>query len=160
MHGLQTRIYSLDIKARDEVKATDETLNRIYEASALGLKGANLAYHAGLTLTEFRQLEQLDPRVAEAAVAGCADAEHELATVMMDAARKGDAKTALEILKHKHGWVAQQAIKQELTGVNGGPIQLAAVDMRSLSNEELEQMEKLLEKTVNAPKELPNGGAV
>jgi len=153
MHGLQPRIYSLELKPR-EVKATEDTLNRVYEASALGLKGANLAYQAGLTLPEFRQLEQLDPRIAEAAVAGQADAEHLLATKLMEAARGGDAKTALEILKHKHGWVAQQAIKQELTGPNGGPVQISAVDMRNLSNEELEQMEKLLEKSVSSPKEL------
>ena len=64
----------------------------------------------------------------------------------MNAALAGDAKTALEVLRYKHGWLAATLVKNELTGANGGPLQLAAVDMRKLSPEEIDNMEKLLEK--------------
>lgn len=146
MSGLQTRIFSLDFTPR-KVRATEEMLNKLYEGSSLGLKGDSLAYHAGLTTTEYRQLEQFDARVEHAIIAGKADAERELASVLRAAALDGDAKTALEILKHKHNWSAAQVVKNEHTGANGGPITLAAVDFRNLSNEELQDMRKMLEKS-------------
>lgn len=148
MTGLQTRIYSLDYEPR-KVRATEEMLNKLYEGSALGLKGESLAYHAGMTMSEFRQLEQLDARVEHAVIAGKADAERELSTVLLNAAKEGDAKTALEILKHKHGWQSTSTVKNEISGANGGPITLAAVDLRSLNQDELQQMKQLMEKAAN-----------
>jgi len=150
--GLNARVYSLDFTPK-EVKATGETLDKLYEAAVLGLKDASLAYHAGLTLREFRQMEQLDSRVEFAIVAGKADSEREMASVLRRAALKGDAKTALEVLKHKHEWASTQTIKQEITGANGGPVNLAAVDFRGLSNEELSTMRTMLEKTAGGAAE-------
>ena len=37
-------------------------------------------------------------------------------------------------------------LTQEVTGKGGGPIQLAAVDLRNLSDSELDDMQKLLDK--------------
>jgi hypothetical protein len=42
---------------------------------------------------------------------GRADAEGALAAVMMDAALSGDTKAALEILRHRHDWVAKQQVQ-------------------------------------------------
>jgi hypothetical protein len=100
---------SLPLSIR-EVKATEATLNRIYDAAKLGLKGDSLALAAGLLPAEYRQLCVLDPIAEMAAQKGKADGELELSTVMHEAALNGDAKAALEILKHQHGWVAKQAI--------------------------------------------------
>ena len=145
MHGLQERVYSLEYTPRT-VRATQEVLDKLYEGSALGLKGDSLAYHAGLTKSEYNQLSQFDERLEYAVIAGKADAERELAGVLRNAALAGDAKTALEILKHKHGWQSTSTVKQEISGANGGPIALAAVDFRGLSNEELQQMKQMLQK--------------
>jgi len=41
-------------------------------------------------------------------------------------------------------------IHTELTGSNGGPIQLAAVDLKSLSDEEIESMSKMMKKIEDA----------
>jgi hypothetical protein len=41
---------------------------------------------------------------------GRADGEQEMSHVLHEAARAGDAKSALEILKHQHGWVAKQQL--------------------------------------------------
>jgi hypothetical protein len=37
-----------------------------------------------------------------------------MSQVLHEAARNGDAKAALEILKHQHGWVAKQQINVEV----------------------------------------------
>lgn len=104
-----TRMRSLPLTIR-EVKATEATLNRIYDAAKLGLKGDTLALAAGMLPAEYRQLCVLDPIAEMAAQKGKADGELELSTVLHNAAKDGDAKAALEILKHQHGWVAKQAI--------------------------------------------------
>ena len=93
-----------------EVKATEATLNRIYDAAKLGLKGDTLALAAGMLPAEYRQLCVLDPIAEMAAQKGKADGELALSQVLHQAALEGDAKAALEILKHQHGWVAKQAI--------------------------------------------------
>ena len=97
-----------------EVKATEARLNAIYDAAKLGLKGDSLALAAGMLPTEFRQLCVLDPVAEMAEQKGRADGERELSQVMHKAALEGDAKAALEILKHQHGWVAKQAISVEV----------------------------------------------
>jgi hypothetical protein len=45
---------------------------------------------------------------------GKADGEQENAALLQDAARQGDAKAALAILQHVHGWVAKQSISVDV----------------------------------------------
>jgi hypothetical protein len=96
------------------VQATESRLKAVYDAAKLGLKGDSLALAAGMLPTEYRQLTQLDPVVEMAADKGKADGEIEMAKILHEAALNGDAKMALEILKHQHGWVAKQAISVEV----------------------------------------------
>jgi hypothetical protein len=93
-----------------KLEATEARLERIYNASKLGLKGDSLALAAGMLPTEYRQLTQLDPIAEMAELKGRADGEMEMSTVLHNAAKAGDAKSALEILKHQHGWVAKQQL--------------------------------------------------
>jgi hypothetical protein len=104
---------SLPLSIR-EVKATEATLNRIYDAAKIGMKGDSLALAAGLLPAEYRQLCVLDPIAEMAAQKGKADGELQMSQVLHNAALDGDAKAALEILKHQHGWVAKQAISVEV----------------------------------------------
>jgi N-acetylglucosamine kinase-like BadF-type ATPase len=97
-----------------EVKATEARLNAIYDAAKLGLRGDSLALASGLLPAEYRQLCVLDPIAEMAEQTGRADGERQLSQVMHKAALEGDAKAALEILKHQHGWVAKQAISVEV----------------------------------------------
>jgi hypothetical protein len=97
-----------------KVEATESRLKAVYDAAKLGLKGDALALAAGMLPQEYRQLTQLDPVVELAAQKGKADAEIEMANVLRSAALQGDAKSALEVLKHQHGWVAKQAISVEV----------------------------------------------
>ena len=97
-----------------KLEATEARLERIYRASKLGLKGDSLALAAGMLPTEYRQLTQLDPIAEMAELKGRADGEQEMASVLRDAALAGDAKSALEVLKHQHNWTAAQSIKVEI----------------------------------------------
>lgn len=93
-----------------EIKATEATLERIYNAAKLGLKNDNLALAAGLRPVEYRQLCQCDPLAELAAEKGRADGEREMATTLYTAAQNGDSKAALSMLQHAHNWVAKQQI--------------------------------------------------
>lgn len=94
-----------------EIKATEKHLQAIYDAARLGLRGDSLALAAGLLPTEYRRLCQLDSLAQMAEEKGRADGEAEAAGQLRDAARNGDAKAALAILTHVHGWVAKQQVQ-------------------------------------------------
>jgi hypothetical protein len=97
-----------------KLEATEGRLEAIYAAAKIGLKGDALALAAGMLPTEYRQLTQFDPIAEMAELKGRADGEREMSQVLHEAARNGDAKAALEILKHQHGWVAKQQINVEV----------------------------------------------
>lgn len=97
-----------------QVKATESRLQAIYDAAKLGLSGDSLALAAGMLPAEYRSLCQLDPVAEMAALKGKADGERELSNVMYQAAMAGDAKAALEVLKHRHDWVAKQQINVDV----------------------------------------------
>jgi hypothetical protein len=97
------------------VQATESRLQAIYDAAALGLKGDSLALAAGMLPAEFRQLCELDPVAEMAMLKGRADSEMEASSHLREAARAGDAKAALAILQHSHGWTARQEISVDIT---------------------------------------------
>ena len=104
-----TMFKSLPFTAR-KVEATEARLQAIYDAAALGLKGDSLALAAGMLPQEYRQLCQFDPVAEMAELKGRADSELEASNHLRAAARAGDAKAALAILQHAHGWTAKQEI--------------------------------------------------
>lgn len=97
-----------------KIEATEARLNRIYDAAKLGLKGDTLALASGMRPEEFRQLCELDPLAALAAQKGKADGELEMSQILHEAARGGDSKAALEILRHQHDWVAKQQVQVDV----------------------------------------------
>jgi hypothetical protein len=102
----------LPIRAR-ELKATPAVLERIYEGARLGLKGESLALAAGLLPEEFARLKLMDRTAEIAEMKGRADSEMSMSRVVFDAAEAGDAKAALEFLRHRHSWVATQRMEVE-----------------------------------------------
>lgn len=103
----------LPIVAR-ELKATPDVLERVYQASRLGLRGDALALRAGMLPVEFARLKLMDPMAEMAEMKGRADSELHAATTLHKAAAEGDAKAALELLKHAHGWTAKQEISVDV----------------------------------------------
>lgn len=93
-----------------KLQATEARLDAIYQAARHGLKGDTLALAAGMQPAEYRQLCQFDPLVELAEQKGRADGEMEISGQLHAAARSGDAKAALAILQHAHGWTAKQEI--------------------------------------------------
>lgn len=104
---------SLPLTTR-ELRASEALLERIYQAAFYGLKGESLALAAGLLPVELRRLQEHDDLANLAEQKGRADSELEASQHLVNAARGGDAKAALEILKHCHGWVAKQAMTVEI----------------------------------------------
>ena len=96
-----------------EVRASEDVLKRIYDAARKGLRGDTLARAAGLAPIEYRRLVELDPLTEEAAGWGYADAEFAAATAIQTAIDAGDAKIALDFLKHRSDWTATQKITIE-----------------------------------------------
>ena len=96
------------------LQATESRLQKIYDAAKLGLKNDNLALAAGMLPTEYRQLCQFDPVAEMAALKGKADGELEMSTVLMKSAKDGDAKSALAMLQHAHGWTAKTEISLDV----------------------------------------------
>ena len=105
--------HSLPYEPR-KISATEAVLERIYEAAKKGLRGDSMALAAGLTPHEYRALVQLDPISEYAETKGRADGEAELADVMMAAARSGDTKAAMDMLKFAHKWTAPQSVQVEV----------------------------------------------
>jgi hypothetical protein len=70
---------------------------------------------ADLLPVELRRLQEFDPMAQLAEAKGRADAEAQLSEVMMNAALAGDAKVALDVLKHKHDWAATQHIQMDVS---------------------------------------------
>lgn len=93
-----------------QIRATEARLDAIYNAALKGLKGDSLALAAGMLPTEYRRLCEFDPLAELAELKGRADGEMLASQQLHDAAAAGDAKAALEILKHVHGWTARTAI--------------------------------------------------
>lgn len=93
-----------------KLQATEARLDAIYWAARNGLKGDTLALAAGMRPSEYRQLCEFDPLAEMAEQKGRADGEMEVSGILHEAARAGDAKAALEILKHAHGWTAKTAV--------------------------------------------------
>jgi t-SNARE complex subunit (syntaxin) len=78
------------------------------------LKNDSLALAAGMMPSEYRQLCQVDPVAEMAAQKGKADGEKEMAQHLVAAAREGDAKSALAVLQHVHGWTAKTEISVDV----------------------------------------------
>ena len=116
MLARQHTFYSLPLAERPALKVSEQRLEQIYAAARLGLKGEALALTAGMLPTEFNRLKQIDPLVEMAVLKGKADAEAEMANVLIQAARNGDSKAALDVLKHVHGWQAAQQVNVSVQG--------------------------------------------
>ena len=109
----KTMLFTLDYTPKP-MRATEKIIDAVYAGARLGLKSDEaIAYNAGMTPQQYRLLKQMDERVEHAALAGKAEGDMEMAGTLFKAAQGGDAKSALEMLKHAHGWVATTAVKHE-----------------------------------------------
>jgi hypothetical protein len=109
---------SIFFEPRPAITATEARLEAIYNAAKKGLKGDNLALAAGMLPEEYRKLCQHDPVAGYAEMKGRADGEMAASEQLHAAAAQGDAKAALAILTHAHGWVAKQQLQVTQTTIS------------------------------------------
>lgn len=98
--------------------ASMEVLEEIYVAAGAGLKGDILAIASGMTPTCYKRLKKSDPNVELVEQKGRADGELRHANNLMKAADGGDAKAALAILQHVHGWTSKQEISLNVNSIS------------------------------------------
>jgi hypothetical protein len=131
-----------------EVRATEALLEKIYESAYLGLKGDALALSAGMLPIEYNRLKEHDKMAELAELKGRADSERENSQHLLNAARAGDAKAALAILQHSHGWVAKQAISVEIDQRISVSAALRAAESRVIEGAVTEVPAQLLRDTI------------
>jgi len=95
--------YSVDHQT-DKIKATQDELDRIYDAAYRGLSGDALALAAGFLPVDFNRLCQFDQKAAEAVIYGRAKNHADVSGSLMRNALNGDTKAATTVLTHLHGW--------------------------------------------------------
>lgn len=95
--------YSVDYKT-DKIRATQEDLDRIYDAAYRGLTGDALALKSGFLPVDFNRLCQFDPKAAEMVLTARAANQADISGALMDNALGGDTKAATVVLTHLHGW--------------------------------------------------------
>jgi hypothetical protein len=123
------------------LQATEARLMAIYEAAKIGLRGDALAFKAGMLPIEYRRLTALDPIVEMAELKGRAEGEAQLSQVLHAAALDGDARVALEILKHKHDWVAKQSVQIDVVAQISITDALAQARQRVLGAQDIQDIE-------------------
>ena len=123
-------------------RSTEATLERIYAAAYLGLKNDSLALAAGLLPVEYKRLKEFDHIAQIAEQKGRADSEMESSQLLLNAARAGDAKAALAILQHAHGWVAKQSISVEVDQRISVIDALRAAEARTIDGQVTEVIEQ------------------
>jgi len=64
---------------------------------------------------EFARLKLMDRTAEIAEMKGRADSEMSMSRVVFEAAEGGDAKAALEFLRHRHEWVAKQQVQVDVS---------------------------------------------
>ena len=124
-----------------ELRAENDVLERIYQASKLGIKGDALAFAAGLLPLEYRRLLALDQRAAIAEAKGRADSEVEAAGVVRAAALDGDSKAALALLSMLHDWVPKQQINVDIKSQISITAALQEAESRVIEGKVLEAVE-------------------
>ena len=78
-------------------------------------------------------------------IGGTANANSKIGGALFTKALEGDTTAMIWWTKSQMRWAETQ--KVEHSGVDGAPIAIAAVDLKNLNDQELEQMQQLLEKT-------------
>ncbi len=126
---------------------TDKERKQVETLSGYGLPYEQIA----VLVRDGIHVQTLMQHFAAELVAGKAKANSLVGQTLFQKATGGDTTAAIWWSKTQLRWKEVQ--QHEHTGANGGPISLAAIDLKGLSDVELEQVQRLLAKA--APPELP-----
>ena len=126
-----------------------------FEASETERKQVEALSGYGLPLEQIAVLvrkgisvETLTKHFADELVSGKAKANSQVGRTLFQKATSGDTTAMIWWTKTQMKWSETQ--KVEHTGKDGGPITMAAVNLKGLSDDELAQMQKLMSKAGEA----------
>lgn len=131
----------------------DTICDMITNGHSLTKIAADIGIHAATLIRWLESDPQRSAYAREARIRSAKIWDEKAEAVIAAAPDKFELDRARE-LAHHYRWRAKaiapreygDKVQQEVTGANGGPIALAAVDLRNLRDDELEHMQKLLAK--------------
>jgi hypothetical protein len=138
------------------------SIEYVVDSIASGVSMTQLAREADVSIGTFLAWLEDDAdrsaRVRTARVRSAKIWDEKAAQVIENAPSKFELERARE-LAHHYRWRAKaiaprdygDKVTQEHTGKDGGPIAIAAVDLRNLSDTELENMQRLMAKASGTP---------
>lgn len=137
-------------------------VEHVLDSIASGVSLTQLAHDAGVSIGTFLAWIEDDPersaRVKEVRARTAKIWDEKAEAVIAAAPDKFELERARE-LAHHYRWRAKaiapreygDKVTQEHIGANGGPIAIASVDLKNLSDAELENMQKLMAKASAEP---------
>jgi hypothetical protein len=113
-------------KAGRPAKVLTEKQRGEIETLAAFLSIEQLADYFGIGRTTFYALAEKDPEILEHYKRGKSKAIAHIAQGLIQKARAGDTASAIFFLKTQARWAETQ--KHELTGADGGPVEVARIE--------------------------------
>jgi hypothetical protein len=113
-------------KAGRPTKTLSEKQRGEIETLAAFLSIEQLADYFGIGRTTFYALAEKDPEILEHYKRGKSKAIAHIAQGLIQKARAGDTASAIFFLKTQARWAETQ--KHELTGADGGPLELSRIE--------------------------------
>ena len=113
-------------KAGRPAKVLTEKQRGEIETLAAFLSIEQLADYFGIGRTTFYALAEKDPEILEHYKRGKSKAIAHIAQGLIQKARAGDTTSAIFFLKTQARWAETQ--KHELTGADGGPVEVARIE--------------------------------
>jgi hypothetical protein len=136
----------------------DLICDMITTGSSLTAVAKEIGIHAATLIRWLEDDPQRSARAREARVRSARIWDEKAERVIAEAPDKFELDRA-QALAHHYRWRAKaiaprdygDKVQQEHTGAGGGPIAIAAVDLRNLSDAELESMNSLMAKASGTP---------
>lgn len=125
---------------RPEFVPTEQERKQVEALSGYGLPMDQIA----VLIRDGIHVDTLRRHFAQELISGKAKANGQVGKTLFQKVMSGDTTAMIWWTKTQMRWSEVQ--KQEHTGPNGGPIVVAAMDLKNLSDDELERMQALMAK--------------
>lgn len=116
-------------------------LNEVARLAGLGLTREQIAALLNISLPTLYSRQKEDPAFAEAMKSGRAKSLEVVSSRLMELVAEGNLGAMIFYLKSQGGWSEKQSI--ELTGKNGGAIEVNNHGVESLSTEQLLEIARM-----------------
>lgn len=120
-------------------------LDQMKKLAALGMNTGQICAALGVSESWFyEKAATTNPELMEHIKVGKALGISKVAAKLMEKINDMDTTSIIFYLKTQAGW--REGVSMELTGPNGGPLQHQTVDLKNLSDKELDALEHIASK--------------